>query len=112
MTSVTDVADDTQLFLSPGDPRRSAMVSDPNPFYDRLRAAAPVLQVPDGRWVISGFDEAQGMLRARSMSSHIPVEATEQSLAHRVFMGSLLFQDPRSTPGCVAPSRRCSHPRR
>jgi cytochrome P450 len=94
MTTVTDVTDEAQLFLSPGDPRRADMVRDPNPFYDRLRSAAPVLQVPDGRWVISGYDEAYAMLRDRSLSSHIHVDEAQQSLAHRVFMGSLLFKDP------------------
>lgn len=87
------LADEVDLFLSPARPERVAFWRDPYDFYARLRDTAPVFRAPDGRWIITGYDECDQMLKHREVSHRLRVDPAEQSLAHRVFMGSMLFRD-------------------
>jgi cytochrome P450 len=81
------------LFLTPGDPRRADLVRDPYGFYDRLRDHSPVYQAGDGRWLITGYDACSSILRDPRSSSATEVPEESQTLAHRIFLGSMLFND-------------------
>jgi pimeloyl-[acyl-carrier protein] synthase len=86
---------EAEIWLSPGDPRRSELCRNPHGFYDRLRQHDPVYRSPDGRWLLTSYESCAQMLGDRRMSHRmLRVPAEEQTLAHRIFMGSMLFQDP------------------
>jgi pimeloyl-[acyl-carrier protein] synthase len=85
---------EAEIYLTPGDPRRPRLNRDPYPFYERLRAHDPVYESPDGRWLLTSYDSCVEMLQDRRMSHHSHVPPDQQTLAHRIFMGSMLFQDP------------------
>jgi cytochrome P450 len=58
MTDMT--SDATYVF----DPFAPGFTDDPYPEYTRLREAGPVHENPLGFWVVSGYDEVRGLLRA------------------------------------------------
>jgi pimeloyl-[acyl-carrier protein] synthase len=84
--------EEADLYLSVGNPLRAVLNRDPYPFYARLRAHSPVYQAPDGRWLITGYNECLQMMQDRGTSHGIPPE--RQTLAYRVFHGSMLYQNP------------------
>jgi len=94
-TSTLPIDDEVMLWLSPGDPRRASLAVSPFDFFERLRRHDPVYETLDGRWLISGYAESRTLLANRSGLSHGNMVAPEdQELAHRIFMNSMLFQDP------------------
>jgi cytochrome P450 len=85
---------EAEAYLTPGHPQRTGLCRDPYLFYDRLRERDPVYQSPDGRWLLTSYAGSIQMLQDRRMSHQVQVPPDQQALAHRIFMGSMLFQDP------------------
>jgi cytochrome P450 len=48
-------------------PRDPVFLTDPYPAYRQLRATAPVWKAPFGRWLISGYEDCDHVLRDRRM---------------------------------------------
>lgn len=48
-------------------PRDPVFLADPYPTYRQLRALAPVWKAPFGRWLVSGYDDCDQVLRDRRM---------------------------------------------
>lgn len=82
-------------WLTPGSPGRDALRRDPFSFYERLRRHDRVYETPDGRWLISGHAESLAFLQGRRTHSHdVGIPPERETVAHRIFMGSMLFKDP------------------
>jgi cytochrome P450 len=72
------IADEAQNYLS-------GMWPDPYPFYQRLRAAGPILQSTKGQWLVSRYREAMQVLKdPETFSRQL---ATEMISAHIVEPG-------------------------
>src|SRR5262245_51546398 len=63
----------TERLWDPSDP---AFRANPYPFYDRLRAEAPVYQVPGGPLVVTRYDDVVRVLRSNEVSRDIEQYAT------------------------------------
>ncbi|MBI2169928.1 MAG: cytochrome P450 [Actinobacteria bacterium] len=73
------------------DPTQLAEVSDPYPLYAAQRAEAPVARAPSGFWCVTGYDEAEAVLRdSRSTTGPIGAryrEALPDGSAARTELG-------------------------
>lgn len=87
------------IFMTAGDPRRAPLRRDPYPFYEQLRRAAPAYKAPNGYWLLTSYHACNSVLRepnwrkARILTSVTEPDAPG-ALAERVFLGSLVFQNP------------------
>lgn len=94
-----ELEDLVSSFMTAGDPRRASLRRDPYPFFDRLRQSAPAFKAPNGYWLLTSYEACNTALRepnwhkARILTSVTTPDAPG-ALAERVFLGSLVFQDP------------------
>jgi cytochrome P450 len=92
--------EEVDWFLTAGHERRQQVRRNPYPFYERLREHDPVYRHPGGTWLVTSYDACDALLRDPSWVKGSFLEGQERSdsapgrLAERVFLGSLVFQDP------------------
>jgi cytochrome P450 len=86
--------EEIERFLSADHPDRGDIRRDPYPFYDRLRAHAPVLKTARGPWLVSSYELVQKLVADERLTRESGVRDEDLRLAERVFLRSLVFRDP------------------
>ena len=86
-------------------------LDDPFPMYRALREHDPVHRNPDGTWLLTRYEDVVQSFKHPAMSSDKKVDFKPKfgdGPLYTHHTTSLVFNDPRSTPGCAGCSRRPS----
>ena len=99
LADTADLAEEVSRFMTSGHPLRGPVRRDPYPFYGRLRAENPVYRSPVGSWLLTSYEACDAMLRDEQFrKARILTDAGHHdepgALAERIFLGSLVFQNP------------------
>ncbi|SEU37453.1 pimeloyl-[acyl-carrier protein] synthase [Nonomuraea wenchangensis] len=88
------IAEEVVLYLSSDHPDRADITRDPYPFFDRLRAHAPVYRTSLGPVLVTSYAEAQALVRDRRWSRDEMDGRTGITPTQQVFLESMAFRDP------------------
>ncbi|WP_157488743.1 cytochrome P450 [Pseudofrankia sp. DC12] len=88
------IDEEVAQYLNADHPDRAEITRDPYPFFDRLRAHAPVYRTASGPVLVTSYQATQGLVRDRRWSREEMSGAPGVTPTQRVFLESLAFRDP------------------
>lgn len=88
------IEEEVMLYLSSDHPDRAEITRDPYPFFDRLRAHAPVYRSAQGPILVTSYAETQELVRDRRWSRDEMDSRTGITPTQQVFLESMAFRDP------------------
>lgn len=91
---VPAVEEEAVLYLTSGHPDRAEITRDPYPFFDRLRAHAPVYRTSPGPVLVTSYAETQALIRDRRWSRDEIDARSGITPTQGLFLESLAFRDP------------------